>query len=413
MSEGIGAADQAGHRSATEDLPLLTTERLDADPHGVFRLYRRTHSLVAHEAGGYFVLRLADVERLSKDPRARASETAFPEMHSVSDGALFDTFRFGMLTANGDAHRRRRSPFSRTFAARMITELRPHIRRSAEALIDGWYADGQADFLEQFAAQVPARIISDLLGLPREDIPSFTTLVYEVSRFISFSFTPDEIPDIEAAARQLQDYVERTIAERRRAPCDDFLSRFVAAADAGGELPPIEIIFQIVQLIIGGTDTTRVAIAVQVALLLEHHEQWMAVCRDPGLISAAVEESMRFEPSVASISRVAAEDIEVGSAIIPAGKFVTLSTISGMRDERAYDDPDVFNIRRVHQPRLHPVFGGGPHRCIGEALARAELEESLTVLTARIPQLRLDQAPAIKGHSGIRRVDAMRVSWRA
>jgi cytochrome P450 family 103 len=87
MTEGIGAADQAGHRSATGDLPILISERLDADPHGVFRLYRRTHSVVAHEAGGYFVLRLADIERLSKDPRARASETAFPEMHSVTDGS--------------------------------------------------------------------------------------------------------------------------------------------------------------------------------------------------------------------------------------------------------------------------------------------------------------------------------------
>src|SRR6202035_5348652 len=96
----------------------------------------------------------------------------------------------------------------------------------------------------------------------------------------------------------------------RRARCGDFLSRFVAAADAAAEMSPIEIIFQIVQLIVGGTDTTRVAIVREVALLLQHHEQWMAVCRDPGLIPAAVEESMRFEPSVASISRVAAEDIE-------------------------------------------------------------------------------------------------------
>jgi cytochrome P450 len=332
-------------------------------------------------------------------------------MHSINDGALFDTFRFGMLTANGDTHRHRRSPFSRTFAARMITELRPHIRRSAEELVDQWYADGQVDFLEEFAAKIPARIISDLLGLPREDIPSFTRLVYKVSRFISFSFTPDEVPDIEAAARQLQDYVERTLDHRRGAPCGDLLSRFVAAADANAEMSPIEIIFQIVQLIIGGTDTTRVALVMQVALLLQHPEQWVAVSREPGLIPAAVEEAMRFEPSVASVSRIAAEDIEVDSAIIPAGKFVTLSTMSGMRDERAYDDPDVFNIRRVRQPRLHPIFGGGPHRCIGEALARAELEESLAVLIARIPQLRLDQAPAIKGYSGIRRVDAMRVSW--
>jgi cytochrome P450 len=222
------------------------------------------------------------------------------------------------------------------------------------------------------------------LGLPREDIPSFTKLVYQVSRFISFSFTRDEIPEIEAAAQQLQDYVERTLAQRRHAPCDDFLSRFVAAADAAAEMSPFEIIFQIVQLIIGGTDTTRVAIVMEVALLLQHPEQWMGVCRDPGLIPGAIEESMRFEPSVASISRTAAEDIEVGGAIIPAGSFVTLSTMSGMRDERAYDNPEVFDIRRVQQPRLHPIFGGGPHRCIGEALARAEQEESLAVLTARI-----------------------------
>src|SRR4029077_2837100 len=101
MREAIGAAGEAGHRSAATDLPFLTTERLDADPHGIFRRYRRTHSLVAHETGGYFVLRLADVERWSKDPRVLASETAFPEMHSVIDGALFDTFLYGMLTANG------------------------------------------------------------------------------------------------------------------------------------------------------------------------------------------------------------------------------------------------------------------------------------------------------------------------
>jgi cytochrome P450 len=191
-------------------------------------------------------------------------------MHGVTGGPLFDAFRYGMLTANGDAHRRRRSPFSRAFAARMVTELRPHIRRSAEELVGGWYADGQVDFLEQFAAQLPARVISDLLGLPREDIPSFTRLVYKVSCFLSFSFTPDEIPEIEAAARELQAYVEGTLDHRRRAPCGDFLSRFVAAADDAAEMSPIEIIFQIVQLIIGGTDTTRVAIVMQVALLLQH-----------------------------------------------------------------------------------------------------------------------------------------------
>jgi hypothetical protein len=92
--------------------------------------------------------------------------------------------------------------------------------------------------------------------------------------------------------------------------------------------------------------------------------------------------------------------------------LLVLSTMSSMRDERAYERPEVFDISRTNQLRLHPVFGGGAHRCLDEALARVELEESLAVLAARIPQLRLDKAPAIKGHTSIRRVDSMHLSWR-
>jgi cytochrome P450 len=149
-----------------------------------------------------------------------------------------------------------------------------------------------------------------------------------------------------------------------------------------------------------------------VALLLQHRAQWKAVCRDPGLIPLAVAEAMRFEPSVAAFARVTTDDIEIGGAVIPGGQMITLSTMSAMRDESVYDRPNVFDIRRSDQPRLHPIFGAGPHRCIGEALARAELEESLAVLSARIPQLQLDEAPVIKGHTGIRRTDTMRVSWK-
>jgi cytochrome P450 len=393
-------------------LPVLSSQQLDADPHGVFRRWRATHAVVAHEAGSYVVLRYADIERLIKDPRIRSTEVAFPQMKGVTDGALFEFFQHSMLTANDEVHRRRRSPFSRTFAPRMIAELRPVIRQCAEELIDARYADGQAEFLGEIAAQIPARIISGLLGLPRADIPEFTRLVYGTTKFLSLSVTQDDIPGCETAARGLRDYVDRTLREKRRAPGGDFLSTFLAAVDEAGEMSSIEIIFQIVVLIIGGTDTTRVALAVQVALLLQHREQWEAVCRDPAMIPAAVAEAMRFEPSVASISRTTTEEIDLGGVFLPAGRLLTLSTISAMRDETVYERPDVFDIRRTDQPRLHPIFGGGAHRCIGEALARAELEEGLAVLTSRIPQLQLDEAPVIKGHTGIRRCDTMRVSWR-
>ncbi|HEY3621160.1 MAG TPA: cytochrome P450, partial [Roseiarcus sp.] len=162
--------------SLTAGLPVLMAEQMDADPHGTFRSWRATHPVVAHEAGSFLVLRYADVDRISKDPRVRATETAFPQLLGVMEGVLFDAFDLGMLTANDEVHRRRRSPFSRTFASRMIAELRPRMRQAAEELIADWYGDGSVEFVDRFAAQIPARVISSLLGLPREDIPEFTGL---------------------------------------------------------------------------------------------------------------------------------------------------------------------------------------------------------------------------------------------
>jgi cytochrome P450 family 103 len=409
MAEFVGANQQAA--PAAVDLPLLTTAEIDADTHGVLRRYRVAYPVVRHEIGSYMVLRYADIERLINDPRTVSTETAFPEMYGFTEGALFDFFKEGMLFASGDVHRRRRVPFARGFATRMIANMRPVIRKSAEELIDGWYADGEVEFVEQFASQLPARIIGDLLGLPRSDIPSFTKLVYDLTLFLGTNVVPEQIPISDAACRELRDYVQATLDDRRRSPRDDFLSRILANVDDAGELSPLEIVFQVLQLIVGGTDTTRVALTMQLALLLQHREQWDAVCRDSGLVAAAVAESLRFEPSVGGFARMTTADIHVGDTVVPAGNLITFLNISGMRDENTYARPDVFDIHRTGQPRLHPIFGSGAHRCIGEALARAELEEALAVLAARIPHIRLDRAPTISGYSGIRRIDTMRVSW--
>src|ERR1700755_2634855 len=134
MTEVMGASDRSA--LAAVDLPVLNVADLDADPHGMFRRYRAAHPFVRHENGGYLVLRHADVERLGNDPRTAATETMHPAMYGVTEGALFDLFEQGMLTANDPIHRRRRSPFSRSFAVRTMADLRPHIRRSAEELIE-------------------------------------------------------------------------------------------------------------------------------------------------------------------------------------------------------------------------------------------------------------------------------------
>jgi cytochrome P450 family 103 len=392
--------------------PELTIAELEADPHGVFRRHRALTPFIRHESGSYFVLRAKDVEALLRDPRTRQSETEYPVMRGITEGTLFGFYQEGMLTSNGAAHRRRRSPFTRSFAARLISELRPRIRATADALIDGWIAEGEIDLVASYSALIPARTIADLLGLPRADVPHFTKLVYQVSRVLSFLFTPDEIPALQAVARELQDYVEAVLEERRQAPREDFLSAFLAAADEAGELSPLEIVVQIITLIVAGTDTTRVAGGIQVALLLQHREQWNAVCRDPALIPGAVAEALRYEPSVGSVARISLEEIPLDGGVLPAGKYLMLSTMSAMRDAAAHADPDRFDIRRSDQRRTHMVFGGGAHRCLGEALATAELEEGLGALTARLPQLRLAAGPLhVEGHSSIRRLAGLNVAW--
>lgn len=145
------------------DLPPLTTGQTDADPHGVFRLWRAT-PVVAHEAGRYVVLCYINVERLRQDPRLRATEADFPRMLGIREGTLSDIFEQGMLTVSNEVHRRHRSSLFRTFAARTIAELRPGTRRAAEELIDAWYADGQVEFVGQSAAQIPACVIRALSG---------------------------------------------------------------------------------------------------------------------------------------------------------------------------------------------------------------------------------------------------------
>ncbi len=317
-----------------------------------------------------------------------------------------------MLFANGAEHRRRRAPMSRAFAFRLIEEMRPRIRAVAGEIIERRMSERELDFLNDFAALIPARIIARILGIPATDVPRFTELVYGVSRSLSLSYAREEIRGMEDSARLLTEYVGELLSAQRTALHDDFLSSYSLTVAEAGDLSPAEIVSQVVSVIIAGSDTTRGAIAVQVALLLQHREQWDAVCADPALIPGAVSESLRYEPVVGSIPRFTLEDIELDGYRIPRNNILSLSTLSAMRDPSQYAEPDRFDISRTDHPRRHPIFGLGVHRCLGEVLARAELEESLAALTERLPRLELaGPPPALQGHGGIRRVGGMRVRW--
>jgi cytochrome P450 len=392
--------------------PVLSIAQLDEDPHGVFRHYRHLTPLLKRENAGYIAIRAADMEPLAFDARTRQIEGEQLAVRGIHTGPLVELWSNSMLFSNGGEHRRRRAPMSRAFAFKLIEEMRPRIRTAAMHILEQHLQAGELDLLDDFASLIPARIIANVLGIPEADVPHFTELVYSVSRSLSLSYAPAEIQGMEASARQLMEYTDELVGARGAALKNEFLTTYLKTVTEAGNLSAAEILSQIVTIIIAGSDTTRGAIAVQVALLLQHREQWDAICADPALIPGAVSESLRYKPVVGSIPRFTLEDIEIGGYVVPRNNILSLSTLSAMRDPSQYADPDRFNIRRTDHPRRHLIFGLGVHRCLGETLARAELEESLAALASLLPQLQLaGKPPSLRGHGGIRRIDGMRVQW--
>jgi cytochrome P450 len=314
-----------------------------------------------------------------------------------------------MLLSNGTLHRKRRAPFARVFALKLITEMRPRIRAVANELIDQHHAAGEIDFIADFAAPIPARVISEILGLPAADIPGFSRHIYNLARSLSSAFSREDVPGLQSSAQQLSDYLKKLLDERRAHPRVDFLTACIGATN---ELSELDTIMQIITIILGGSDTTRGAGTIQTSLLLQHRDQWDAICEDPALIPGAVAESMRFEPAVGSFARFTLDEVDLDGWIVPRNRVLSLSTLAAMRDPQLYADPDRFDITRVDHPKRHMIFGAGSHRCLGEALAKAELEEQLAALAERLPQLQLmGEPPAIRGNGGIRSVRNMRVRW--
>jgi cytochrome P450 family 103 len=392
--------------------PALSIGELDADPHAIFRRYRHLTPLLRRENAGYLAIRAADMEPLAFDPRTRQIETEQLTVRGIHSGPLVELWSNSMLFSNGGEHRLRRAPMSRAFAFKLIEEMRPRIRAAAAHIIEQHLQAGELDLLGDFASLIPARIIASVLGIPQADVPHFTELVYSVSRSLSLSYGQAQIEGMQESARQLMQYVDELLGPRGTALNNEFLASYLKTVTEAGSLSPAEILSQVVTLIIAGSDTTRGAIAVQVALLLQHREQWDAVCADAALIPGAVSESLRYEPVVGSIPRFTLDDIELDGYLVPRNSILSLSTLSAMRDPSQYADPDCFNIRRTDHPRRHLIFGLGVHRCLGEVLARAELEESLAALVSLLPQLQLTgKPPSLQGHGGIRRIDGMRVQW--
>lgn len=397
------------------DIPLVSFEEFtqETSSYEVFNRWRDASSLVKAPLGfGHMVLalRARSVEQIV-GPQTRQLETESKILQGVFDGPIYDFIAQVMLFANGEAHQRRRQPVARTFAFKLMEAMRSKAAAIAAEIIHERLNTGPFDYVQEFAAQIPARIIADIMGIPRSDLPVFMQWIADTAEAIGFIDVARR-PQIEQSLLAFNDYVDRLLADRRRAPRGDFLSDYVAATAASGDLTEGEIRAQIVGLILAGSDTTRNAMCMTLYQLLSHPDQWRDMIADPdGLKKKAAEEGLRFEPVVTAIPRVALEDMAVEGYLIPAGAMISVSLLSVLRDPEVYSDPDRFNIHRIDQQRWHLAFGAGAHRCAGEALARVELEEVLAAIARLAPDTRIIGPAPRLGAGAIRAVDQMHVAF--
>ncbi|MEY8828782.1 cytochrome P450 [Sedimentitalea sp. XS_ASV28] len=352
---------------------------------------------------------LANMDMINDDRWTRQLELEGMFISGVRDGPMFEFQRNALLFSNGQVHRNRRGPLVRSFATRVIAEMRPAIAARITSLIAPLRGAGSVDFVEHIAGPYPAQVIAALIGAPEADTSAFARHVYSAIR--GLSHCSDEVraeSDMDMA--ELDSYVAGLIEQRRASPEADFLSTYLGRV-ADGPLSEDEIRAQLAALVLAGSDTTRGALASTVSQLLLHPEQWALLVQDPERwATPAVLEGLRYDPMIGSLPRITLEPREIEGILIPKGSFVAVSMLTALRDPDVYADPDSFDITRSDHPRLHPVFGGGPHRCLGEALARVELEEALKALARLVPDMRLDGPPVtLRGYGAVRSLSDMRV----
>ena len=382
----------------------------DIDPHEYLKAMRERTPIARTPMGIALALRHRHLELVTSDA-TRQLETETKVMQGITSGPIWDITTTGMLLANGDTHSRRRAPVAKTFAFKLMDAMRPKAAALAAELIEPRIGAGPIDFVNEIAAQIPARIIADILGIPRSDLPVFMRWIADTAASLGF-IELERREQIEKSLVEFNAYVEDLLNDRRKTPREDFISNYVRTTASEGQLTDAEIRTQILGLILAGSDTTRGSLCLTLKHLLQHPEQWRAFCADPdGLKKGVVAEGLRYDPIISGIPRVALQDLEIDGYVVPAGVPIAVSLLSAMRDPEVYADPDRFDITRTDHPRWHPIFGGGAHRCLGEALAKAEMEETLATIARLAPNTQLIGVVPRPAPGAIRQVGEMRVAF--
>jgi cytochrome P450 len=357
------------------------------DLHDALREAAQAGPLAGDPATGVvFALRHADVDALGRDPRLVGAGLANFDVMGVTAGPLRDWYGSLMFTNEGAVHRRLRALVQKAFTPRAVDTIRRAAGEMAVEAVAPVREAGGGDLVSA-TLTLPLRVICRLIGVPDADVDGFVAWADALSVVFGFA-SPEQIDAATDALHNLNGYVDGLLEQRRVAPGTDLVSALVGAEVDGEQLTHDEVRTMVGNLIVGGHDTTGSQIGCTFLTLLRHPDQAALVASRPDLVAHAVEETMRFEPSVAGIPRVPTEAISIGGEEVGAGCIVILSTAAANREPGVWVDPETVDVTRFAQPGVPRLmsFGIGTHYCLGAALARMTLEEAVRVTFADGPR---------------------------
>jgi hypothetical protein len=367
------------------------------DPYGSEVAAARAANWYAHTTLGIAVLGRPQITALLADRRLRQGTLASLVARGISDGPVYEWMRSIILNVEGSDHSRLRRLVSTAFTPRAVTALRPQLRVLANEYVDGFASHGQCEFMAAFAGPFPSAAICELLGVPAERREAVRGWAEDLGLIFS-STAPEHHDRIAAAIAGLDRVADELIALRRVDPQPDLLSALVTAESDGDRLSAAELRMMVSGLVFGGQDTTRNQLGLAMHTFAGRPDLWSQFAAQPELVPGAVEEVLRAIPVIPVINRLVSEDLSLDGLDLPAGTLTSLIIAGSYRDP-ADASPTEFDMHRSEPAPL--AFGGGIHYCLGAALARAELNEALPVLAARLPGLRLAGEPTWRPAVGI------------
>jgi cytochrome P450 len=344
------------------------------------------------------------LDRESGEFFLRTKDAMFPgltiaELFQISDGPLHEEIVKNIININGDDHRRLRNLVNPALSPRAAGRYRPRMREFLEELLNKLPQDGRCEFIADFAKPYPSLVIAAVMGAPLSDAPRLHHWSNWIQRQFDAQSLINERAQIEQAVHEFYAYEDQLIAARRDDPGDDLISALIEAEEAGDRLSDDELRNLILNILVGGVDTSQSQLAHAVRLLAEHPDQWELLRADPDRLAlATVEEALRYEPITPFTARITVAEIEHRGVVFPAGTVVLVSAWHANRDGI---DPDAFDIT-AERPRARLLtFGAGIHYCVGANLARAEMQEGLAFLARRMKSIALDGDPEFGTPSGI------------